>query len=229
MTRLIFPTLFGLMGAAILIGLGVWQMQRLAWKEDVLADISARLNGTPVALADLGAPNKDQNNYQRVTLDATFTGQELHAYAPQGYNDLAYRVLAEVADRDRLLLVDLGLVRAAQKDAVRLQGRYRITGNLSWPDDFDAAFTADPDRTKNIWFARDLNYIATHFGEMPLLVVASAVEPADGSDYSDSQLLPVTTNIPNDHREYAITWFSLAFVWLGMTGFWLWRIRRRPD
>ena len=36
-------------------------------------------------------------------------------------------------------------------------------------------------------------------------------------------------NIPNDHLEYAITWFGLAAVWAVMTGYLLWRIKRRID
>jgi surfeit locus 1 family protein len=40
--------------------------------------------------------------------------------------------------------------------------------------------------------------------------------------------MPVTTEgIPNDHLEYAMTWFLFAITWVVMTGFALWRIRRR--
>jgi len=35
--------------------------------------------------------------------------------------------------------------------------------------------------------------------------------------------------IPNNHLNYAITWFLMAAAWLGMTGYWLWRIRRQSD
>ena len=45
--RMIFPLLLGIVGAAILISLGVWQLQRLAWKEAILADISARIMAPP--------------------------------------------------------------------------------------------------------------------------------------------------------------------------------------
>jgi surfeit locus 1 family protein len=42
--------------------------------------------------------------------------------------------------------------------------------------------------------------------------------------------LPVdTSGIPNDHLNYAITWFSLAALWMGMTLYLLWRIRRKPN
>jgi surfeit locus 1 family protein len=41
--------------------------------------------------------------------------------------------------------------------------------------------------------------------------------------------LPQTVNIPNDHLQYAITWFALAVAWALMTGYQLWRIKRRID
>ena len=50
------------------------------------------------------------------------------------------------------------------------------------------------------------------------------------SDDPDAPLpLPVTVNIPNDHLQYAITWFALAVVWAVMTGYLLWRIKRRTE
>jgi surfeit locus 1 family protein len=59
--RMILPLLFGLVGCAILIGLGTWQLQRLAWKQGILAQISARLNDTPVPRhAGFPAPQSSQ-------------------------------------------------------------------------------------------------------------------------------------------------------------------------
>jgi surfeit locus 1 family protein len=41
--------------------------------------------------------------------------------------------------------------------------------------------------------------------------------------------LPIdTSDIPNDHLGYAITWFSLAFVWAIMSGFFIIRMGRKP-
>ena len=56
-----------------------------------------------------------------------------------------------------------------------------------------------------------------------LLVTASSDDPGQPMP------LPVTVNIPNDHLQYAITWFGLALVWALMTGYLLWRIKRRID
>ena len=81
-----------------------------------------------------------------------------------------------------------------------------------------------PDLAKNIWIARDLPAMAAELGTEAVLIVAAETDPADGPDP-----LPVTVNIPNNHLEYAVTWFGLAVVWAGMTLWLLWRIKRRLD
>ena len=55
-----------------------------------------------------------------------------------------------------------------------------------------------------------------------MLVVLRQMSPADPG----VSPLPVdTSGIPNDHLQYAVTWFSLAAVWLIMTGVWIRRLR----
>jgi surfeit locus 1 family protein len=57
-----------------------------------------------------------------------------------------------------------------------------------------------------------------------VLIVARSADPADPAVTP----LPLdTASIPNDHLQYAVTWFSLAAVWAGMTALFVWRIRRR--
>lgn len=67
MRRLIFPVLLGLVGTGILIGLGVWQLQRLDWKEGVLARIDAMLAQDPVLLP--AAPEPEADNYRQVIVE----------------------------------------------------------------------------------------------------------------------------------------------------------------
>jgi surfeit locus 1 family protein len=97
-------------------------------------------------------------------------------------------------------------------------GQVKVTGNLNWPDDVDR-FTPAPDG--DVWYARDVAAMAEKLGTEPVLVVARS-DTGQGVE-----ALPVTTSgIPNNHRNYAITWFSLAAIWAGMTLFALQRIRR---
>ena len=65
MARVILPLVFGLLGCAILVSLGIWQVQRLAWKQGVLAQIDARITAAPVALPI--RPDRQRDQYLAVT------------------------------------------------------------------------------------------------------------------------------------------------------------------
>jgi len=75
-----------------------------------------------------------------------------------------------------------------------------------------------------MWFARDVPAMAEAMNAEPVLIIARS-ETGDGIEP-----MPVDSSaIPNDHLNYAITWFLLAFVWAGMTGLLLWRMRRKVE
>lgn len=220
--RMILPLLFGLAGTAVLIALGMWQLQRLAWKEGVLSRIEARLHDAPVALPE--NPDPEADKYLPVTVSGRFTGPEIDVLASRKQVGAGYRVIAAFkTEPGRLILVDRGFLPVDHRDARRETTAATVTGALHWPDETDS-YTPPPDRKTGIWFARDVPALAAALGTEPVLVVASS-DTGDGIEP-----LPVdTAGIPNDHLQYAITWFSLAVVWLGMTVLLLWRIRRRTD
>ena len=88
-----------------------------------------------------------------------------------------------------------------------------VNGNLDWPYEADR-FTPGPDQGRRLWFARDVPSMAAALGAEPILIVARDV----AGDAQGIVPVPVSTSgIPNNHREYAVTWFSLAAVWAGMT------------
>ena len=119
-------------------------------------------------------------------------------------------------------MVDLGFLPIQSPTPTAPADPVTVTGNLHWPDEIDS-YTPAPDLGADIWFARDLPLMADHLGAEPLLVVARS------TSLPDSPLTPLpldTSGIPNDHLGYAVTWFGLAIVWVVMTGFFLWRIRK---
>lgn len=221
--RYLFAIILGLGGAAILLALGFWQLDRLAWKEAKLAEIAARMSEPATAIP--ARPDPEADNWRRVRVRVEISGPEVHVLTSRKFVGPGFRVIVPgTLEDDRRVLVDLGFVPEAQKDAARPGGSFLVDGNLLWPDEVDKTFTPEPDLARNIWFARDLPALAEHLGTEPVLIVARKVEPeVPGLP----EPMPVTTNIPNDHLEYAITWFSLAAVWLAMTGYLIWRIRRR--
>ena len=221
--RMILPLLFGIAGLAVLLSLGVWQVQRMAWKEQVLARVEARMKAEPVAVPDV--PIFEAHNYLQVRATGRLVGGEAHVLTSEKFVGPGFLVVAKLRmDDGREVLVDLGFIAEVRKNEARPGGPIAVIGNMLWPNEVDGTFTPDPDLAKNIWFARDLSAMADHLGADPVMIVASAVTPlAEGMP----KPIRVASNIPNDHFEYAITWFSLALVWLGMTLYLLWRIRRR--
>ena len=224
MRRFLFLVVVGLGGTAVLIALGLWQVRRLEWKEGVIAAIEARLAAEPVALAVLDVPDPARHAYQAVTLAGQTSGQEVLVLSGVKGQGAGYRVISAFeTDGGRRLLIDRGFVPEDGRRSPRPAVPLVVTGNLIWPEDADS-FTPPPDRDEGLWFARDVPTIAEALGTEPLMVVLRTVE----GDTQGVQPQPVgTQGIPNDHFGYAMTWFSLAAVWAGMTAFFLWRIRRR--
>jgi surfeit locus 1 family protein len=214
--RLLFPIVLGLGGMVLLLALGQWQVQRMHWKNALLADINARLQGAAV---DLPAnPSSDADKYRPVTVQGRFTGDVL--YVISGMKDIGagVQVVAVLAtDTGRRVLVDRGFLPDQDKGKPLATTDITLTGNLHWPAEVTAQ-TPPPDAKTGLWFARDVPAMAAKLGAEPVLIVAR-------SDTGDGIMArPVdTSSIPNDHWGYAITWFLLAAVWGVMTLALIWR------
>lgn len=225
MTRkMILPLVFGIAGTAILVALGVWQLQRLDWKEGVIAEIEARIVDAPVAIP--ATPDPDRDQYLPVVASGRITGEEAHVLVSVKRIGPGYRIVSGFEiEGGRRVLLDRGFIRETAKDAPRPGGEATVTGNLHWPDEIDR-FTPAPDLDGNIWFARDIPALAEALGTEPVLVVLRETSEQD----PPVTPFPVdTSGIPNNHFGYAVQWFGMALVWAGMTAFFLWRIRRRTD
>ncbi|MEM7472640.1 MAG: SURF1 family protein [Pseudomonadota bacterium] len=222
--RMIIPLLFGLIGCGILLSLGIWQVQRLAWKEAILAEIQSKIDAKFDLLPEV--PNEADHKYKPVVAPGgTFTGEEIHVLFSLKQIGPGYRVIAKFITGDgRAIMVDRGHIPTNRKDDARGAENIAVAGNLHWPQEVDS-FTPAPDTKRNIWFARLVPAMAAALGTEEVLLVAKT-ESGEGPDYL--RHVPVTpTGIPNDHLQYAITWFLLCAAWAGMTAYLLWRIRQR--
>lgn len=218
--RLIFPSLLGLVGIGVLCSLGIWQVQRMQWKAAILTDITSRIAAEAVALP--GVPDPVADRYLPVFVEGRFIDRDIDVLSSTREGGPGVRVIAGFATADgRRIMVDRGYLPEVQRRAPRVAEAARVVGNLQWPVDGDQ-YTPPPDARTGLWFSRDVGAMAAELGTEATLIVAR--EPTgDG-------ILPVpvdTSGIPNDHWGYAITWFLLATVWAGMTGYLLWRIRQR--
>ncbi|MEL6959220.1 MAG: SURF1 family protein [Pseudomonadota bacterium] len=215
MRRLLFPIIIGLGGIAILLSLAVWQLNRLDWKEGVLADIEAKLAEPAIPLpAD---PDPETDNYRTVIFEGRPMGSEIRFLNSGTAAGTGHQIITRFETTDgRFILVDLGLQPLndeAAQSAPRLMDTVTIEGNLLWPDDgnYEPA-------NGNEFFGRRVQTMAVFLGTEPIYVVLSRASEYDPR----TTPLPVDTrNIKNDHLEYAITWILLAVVWGAMTLFYV--------
>ncbi|MFL4470513.1 SURF1 family protein [Tateyamaria armeniaca] len=221
MGRLWFLLTFGLIGTGILIALGTWQIQRLAWKQDVLARIEAQISAAPIPLSEALEP--EFRRYAPVEVTGQFGADHIRMLASRRTTGAVYRIIRPFQTAEgRAVLIDTGWQPQARDVAGAPLAPLTLIGNLDAPQEADG-FTPPPDIDANIWFARDVPAMAAALNTDPVLVV---LRDAPETDLGVTPWPVDTAGIPNDHLQYAITWFSLALIWAGMTSYFLWRTRR---
>jgi surfeit locus 1 family protein len=219
---LVVPALFTLVGLALLIGLGVWQLERKAWKEALIDAIARRMNAPPVPLpqrwATLAAAHDE---FTRVTFRAAFEHDEALVFAGASafrpdVSGTGYWVFApaRLSDGARVA-VNRGFVPEANKDpatraAGLVTGPVEMVGALRWPE-HAGAFTPAGDPGRNLWFARDQLAIAAAkgWGNVAPFYLELEGPPPPGGLPQPGRL---SVNLPNNHLQYALTWFALAVV-----------------
>ncbi|HEX9753179.1 MAG TPA: SURF1 family protein [Methyloceanibacter sp.] len=222
---------------AVLTGLGVWQLQRLEWKQGLIAQIEARTNGPPITLEDavaLAGEGRDPS-YYRVRADGRFHhAKERYLYAVSE-GRVGWHVIApfETEDGD-VVLVDRGFVPDELKDpSARALGQVEnvitVTGIVRTPET-QAVFTPDNEPKVNRWFWRDLAGMARSMFPAGTTEVAPFFLEADKSEVPGGWPEGGQTRleIPNNHLQYAITWFLLATVLLIVYGLYVRSLYRRP-
>ena len=224
-------TLFLVPALAILIGLGVWQLERRAWKHELMARIAAEAAAEPQDMVGVLTASGIETDYAHVEVDGVIApGKAIHLFAPEGQGGAAYRVIAPLDyGGGRTVLVDLGSITEAEKAALKTPvpeaaaGMRHIEGILR-PSEAPGLFTAAPDIKGNRWYARDVPAIAAVLGLGPVhLYVLQSETPNPGGL---PRAVPFRPDLPDNHLSYAVTWFSLALVLVVV--YLLSAFRRRP-
>lgn len=212
-------TVATLVALMILIGLGSWQLQRRAEKHDLLDRIEAR-RSLPAAPVEILLPVGAYAEFRAVTALGTFLNAS-EAYVSEARTDggptrPGFRVITpfRITGGD-IILVDRGWVAADRRDpATRAEGQVleqmEIEGVLkrSAPG---SAFTPPPDPATRTVYRRNATDIAAFDG---LALRSTLVLEATTRVKGGPEPLPTGVNIPDNHLNYALTWFSLAVVLL---------------
>jgi surfeit locus 1 family protein len=220
---------------AILVGLGVWQVKRLHWKEDLLARVHALETAPTIPLAPVLARAKAgaDVDYTRVAADCPDieTSPFVKLWSVPGGVGAGFRIIAAcrlVGAPYGSVLVDRGFV--LQDGAAKLapgQGdrlTQPITGVLRKGD--RPNFMTPPNQPgQNLWYSRDTAAMARALGvsdPAPVFLMLGRPAPKPPGPTP----MPLPADIPNNHLQYAITWFGLAAALAGVYLASLWRRRQ---
>lgn len=205
----------------ILCGLGVWQLERLQWKLALIDTVNGHMAAPPVSLDTILAMKPDQAQYRRVTLTGRFDhAKEAYVFTTDASGEAVYHVLTPFKTGDgRVLMVDRGAVPKEKLDpatraAGNPAGEVQLTGVWRVPD-APGSFTPPPDVARRIWYARDLIAItaADHLTLAAPVVIEADATPNPGGYPRGGQTV---VSFRNQHLSYAVTWFGLAIVLLGV-------------
>lgn len=230
---LLWPTLLTMLGLAILLGLGTWQMQRLAWKDALIAKIVARTSAPPIDFsAALGIYTgsfaegmEDALEYVRVKVTGRFLhDREQYLYAPHQKLGPGFHVLTPLEisrPLPKFVLVNRGFVPEAFKDRARrtgglAAGETTLTGLVRMSGEKNS-FTPANDPARNLWYWRDLPALISaalpgREREAVLFMVDAQAEPETPGGWPRGGTTEL--KLPNRHLEYALTWYGLAVTLL---------------
>jgi surfeit locus 1 family protein len=229
---LLIPGLFALVGLLVLLGLGTWQIERKAWKENLIETLTSRLGSEPGELPPpdywplLGPANAE---FKRVRLNVNFpksTDALVYTSGSALRDDVkgvGYFVFspARLAD-GRSVVVNRGF--AADRNYPQAEGTQEIVGALRWPE-ASSLFVSDRDSAGATWFVRDHLAMAKAkgWGEVaPFYIEQESPVPPGGVPHPSK----LNVRLRNDHLQYAVTWYSLAGVLVVIFAIWLRRQRR---
>jgi surfeit locus 1 family protein len=213
----LWPTLAASAGLLVLLGLGTWQVERLQWKESVIAERQARLAAPPEPLPS-EAEDWRAFDFRRVQASGAFRHDLEQLFGASAiHGRLGHHVLTPLLRADGpAVLVDRGWVPAdkahpAARRAGQVEGEVRLTGIARYRgSDRSGWFTPDNQPRARLWFRYDLPALEEAIG----LELLPVVVEADASAQSGG--LPIggrtRVELPNNHLQYALTWYGLAAV-----------------
>lgn len=212
--------------------LGVWQVQRLAWKQELIRQVDARIHAAPVAAPEPGQTvTRQRDQYRRVVVSGRFDHERETLVKAVTEIGPGYWVLTPLkTDRGFTVLINRGFVpperqAAADRAEGQVEGPRTVVGLLRLTEPAGGFLRAN-DPAGDRWFSRDVAAIVQARGlegpVAPYFIDADATPNPDGWPRGGLTVV----RFANTHLIYALTWFGLALM--SAAGFGLfWREEKR--
>ena len=212
----LWATVWSLIVFALLIGLGTWQVYRLQWKEQLLAEIHERATGDAIPLPS-GDVTPEKWNYQKAYVTGTFEhDKEIHLLANRGSGTIGYEIVTPLRRADGShVLIDRGWVPEQYREAStrpdgQVTGEQTVTGIMR--KSFDKPWLVPENRPEEgLWLYANIPQMAKFLGYdnvYPMFLQADNAPNPGGLPQGGQTRI----DIPNNHLQYAITWYALAIA-----------------
>ncbi|TCM81999.1 SURF1 family protein [Rhizobium sp. BK068] len=210
---------------AALLSLGIWQVERLSWKEDLIARVDQRVHAKPVpapARAQWGEVSRANDEYRHVTAEGILQNdKETLIYASTALGPGYWVITPLNLSNGTSILINRGFVPTDKRDAAtRRDGQVpsvKITGLLRITEPKGTLIKSN-DPANDRWYSRDVAAIADRRNVAdvaPYFIDADATPNPGGLPVGG--LTQIT--FPNNHLVYAITWLALAIMASGLLAF----------
>ena len=186
----------------VLISLGSWQLYRLNWKLNLISEINNSLENDPVELS-----KSDKKNYLRIRTSGKIDfDKQIYLYNLNDSGKPGFEVINPILIGNENYLINRGWIPFDKKDKaeINLINTNRIIGTLKKQSKANS-FKPKNDIEKNYWFTLDRDDIFSYTGKK----FSKYIIYING-DYKTPEPKVITANISNNHKKYAITWFSMA-------------------
>ena len=185
-----------------LLSLGFWQIYRLNWKLELIEQIENSLKNDPVELSNI-----EKKNYLRIKTSGDIDfDKQIYLYNLNDAGKPGFEVINPIKIGDENYLVNRGWIPFEKKDLpeINLVDQNQIVGTLMLQTK-PSTFKPENDIEKNYWFTLDrediLKFTDRNFSEYVIYL---------NGDYKIPKPRVITAKISNNHKKYAITWFSMA-------------------
>ena len=186
----------------VFIALGSWQIIRLNWKNNLILEIENSLKNPPVEL------NKSiEENYLKVKTSGTIDfDKQIYLYNLNDKGTPGFEVINPILIDNENYLINRGWIPFEKKDSQEINffDEKNIIGTLKLQGRKNI-FKPENDIEENYWFSLNREDISKFTGKK----FSEYIIFLDGN-YQFPKPKKITANISNNHKKYAITWFSLA-------------------
>jgi surfeit locus 1 family protein len=221
---LLWPTIMMVPIFLFSLSLGVWQMDRRAWKRDILDRIETNQAAAPLTLDELLKGDPLRFEYGRVRVSGSFLHDKEFYLAARSLKDkVGMQVVTPLrADDGIIVLFDRGWIPSEKKEPAKraegqIPGKVELVGIVR-RSQIKRQFAPDNDPARNFWFHVDVPVMRQMAGGQPDPVLDTFFLEADATANPGGVPIGGQTrlDIPNDHLQYAITWFLIALSGAGV-------------